>query len=117
MAVLARHSHSDQHHRQRPPEISDGMVTLYQNLDRPKSNIKETAPLRDETGFADCLLLTRQLAAHSARFDVAIRLFPRPGDHLPGGFFYWSGGDRRSITSSNMAAISPVLNRDRDTVE
>jgi hypothetical protein len=35
-----------QHRRQRPPAISEGMVTLYQNLDRPNADTKEAAPAR-----------------------------------------------------------------------
>jgi hypothetical protein len=34
-------SRSDRHRRQRPPEISDSMVTLDQNFERPNADIRE----------------------------------------------------------------------------
>jgi hypothetical protein len=61
MAVLARHhdaddcnSRSDQHRRQRPPELSDSMVTLDQNFERPKSNVSKKRP---QLGEAEAVVI------------------------------------------------------------
>ena len=59
-AVLARpdadycNGHSDQHRRQRPPEISDSMVTLDQNFERPKSNVSKKRP---QLGEAEAVVI------------------------------------------------------------
>jgi hypothetical protein len=81
MAVLARHhdadnrdSHSGQHHRQRPPEISDSMVTLDQNFERPKSNVSRKRP---QLGEAEAVVIccARQprggVDANSAQYTPA----------------------------------------------
>jgi hypothetical protein len=41
-----RNGHSDQHHRQRQSYSSYRVVPLDQNLERPKPDVKETAPAR-----------------------------------------------------------------------